>query len=162
MVPKVYNSFNDFEDVELREVPSVIPNVMKEMKKPLEDLNRNQSVVNDSVNALENTGVNNVNNMNNTNNMNDNAAGRGNSRVLKMGTMPGTNYVPSNNNTNTNQPMNSNPNVRNSAPYYGNNSNTSGGFMGGFTDTAILLAIAVLIALVFLVSSAIIMYLGLQ
>ena len=161
-MPKNDNLFNNFEEIQRKGVSVEIPKVMKSLKEPLEEFNRSQSVINDSVNALENTGVNNVNNMNNTNDMNDNAAGRGNSRVLKMGTMPETNYVPSNNNVNTNQLMNGNPNIRNSGPYYGSNSNASGGFMGGFTDTAILLAIAVLIALVFLVSSAIIMYLGLQ
>ncbi len=148
-MPK-YDSFKEFEQAEINNVKGVIPNVMKELKEPLDDYNKSQSVVSDSLNNIEQT-----------NNLNNTLTGQGNSqskqRVL-MKEVPGAHAVVPNSSVNTDS---TNSNIPNSA-YYSNNSTSSNNFMGGYSNTAILLSMAVLIALVFLVSTAIIMYVGLR
>ena len=148
-MPK-YDSFKEFEQAEINNVKGVIPNVMKELKEPLDDYNKSQSVVSDSLNNIEQT-----------NNLNNTLTGQGNSqnkqRVLTK-EMPGTHGVVPSSSVSTD---NVNSNIPNSV-YYSNNSTSSNNSMGGYSNTAILLSMAVLIALVFLVSTAIIMYVGLR
>lgn len=152
-MPK-YDSFKEFEQAEIDNVKGVIPNVMKELKEPLDDYNKSQSVVNDSLSNIEQT----------NNNLNNTLTGQGNSqnkqRVLTK-EMPGTHGVVPSSSPDNNWSFNNNVNNNH---YYGANSGSSNSnnSMGGYSNTAILLSMAVLIALVFLVSTAIIMYVGLR
>ena len=168
MENKRYNYFNDFENEVKKNVPKVLPDALKQLKEPLTEYINSQSVTKDSLDLLKTNNINleKVNDLNNMNNvLPDSGDAKDKQRVLTR-EIPGMNQ-------NNSQPMssqsfdiynnnNNNRSIYNNGSYDNNVSSNNGNSMWGFTDTAILLSIAVLIALVFLVSTAAIMYFGLK
>lgn len=125
-----------------------------------------ESVINNSLNMLDTTNVplDSIQN-DNVNTYGDNTlVGQGDSknrqRVLVREMPGGMNMKANNSQSVDNENMFNYNNVNNGS--YDNNVSSNNNSMWGFTDTAILLSIAVLIALVFLVSTAAIMYFGLK
>ena len=146
--------FNNFEEIQKEGVSEETRAVMEKLKGPLKELNEGQSVVNDSLNNIE------QNNNDFDNTLTEQGNSQNKQRVLTK-EMPGTHGVVPSSSPDNNWSFNNNVNNNH---YYGANSGSSNSnnFMGGYSNTAILLSMAVLIALVFLVSTAIIMYVGLR
>ena len=163
MANKGYNSFNEFENEVKNNVPKVLPDALKQLKEPLTEYINGQSVTKDSLDLLKTDNIN-LEQVNNSNNMENTLTGQGNTqnkqRVLVREMPGGMNMKANNSQSVDNENMFNYNNVNNGS--YDNNVSSNNNSMWGFTDTAILLSIAVLIALVFLVSTAAIMYFGLK
>ena len=164
MESKKYDAFNEFENEVKNNVPKVLPDALKQLKEPLTEYINSQSVTKDSLDLLKTDNIN-LGQVNASNSMENTLTGQGNSqnkqRVLVREMHGGMNMNTSSNQSVNNENMFNYNNVNNDVPYSNGSSNVSNS-MWGFTDTAILLSIAVLIALVFLVSTAAIMYFGLK
>ena len=164
MANKEYNAFNEFENEVKNNVPKILPNALQELKEPLTEYINSQSVTKDTVRQLETPNVG-IDFDNTSNNMESTLTSQGNTqnrqRVLTKEMTGGKNMSFNNSQSVNNGNSFNYSNISNDVPY-GNSSSNSSNSMWGFTDTAILLSIAVLIALVFLVSTAAIMYFGLK
>ncbi len=158
------NLFDKFEQIEIDNIPKVLPRTLKDLKEPLTEYVDGQSVIRDTDRQLETQNID-LGLINGSNDIENTLTGQSNTqskqRVLTKEMHGGINMNSSHSQSVSNDDFTNYSNFDNNVSHSNGSSNVSNS-MWGFTDTAILLSIAVLIALVFLVSTAAIMYFGLK